>query len=336
MGLKTTKQKYLKRLGMGASLGLFLFAIHHAPPRPAVEKEQMEGVWMTHIGTALFHHTTLLDELLHHISKSGYDRVYFSVYGFRGTLYPTSQSSTNFLLLPPFSNPWRAAVKESRRQGLKPYAWFEFGLMLSPDDPIVKKHPDWLLKTAAGKTIADNNVWLNPANPEVQDYIFSHIDDILKEKDLAGIQLDDHWAVPRIFGNKSQALTNLTQKLHRHIQKKNPKLILSLSPNPYRFALDKYNQNWLAWVRQGIIDEVVLQVYRKSPGQVAATVQSSGIRSASRYVPVGIGLYAGWNGASFSTKALQAQVKTVQQQGYGYCVFTWEYIFLRHLVDFVQ
>jgi uncharacterized lipoprotein YddW (UPF0748 family) len=92
----------------------------------------------------------------------------------------------------------------------------------------------------------------------------------------------------------------------------------------------------LAWVRQGIIDEVVLQVYRKSPGQVAATVQSSGIRSASRYVPVGIGLYAGWNGASFSTKALQAQVKTVQQQGYGYCVFTWEYIFLRHLVDFVQ
>ncbi len=334
--IKFTKRSYFKSLGIGASLVLLLLATHRAPSRSAIPREKMQALWLTHIGTALLHHTTLLDETLNHFSRSGYDRIYFSVYGFRGTLYPTSQTSTNWLLLPPFTNPWKAAVRESRRQGLKPYAWFEFGLMLPSDDPIVKRHPDWILKTANGKTIIDNNVWLDPANPEVQAYILSHVDDILKEKDLEGIQLDDHWAVPRVFGDKSQALTNLTRKLYGHIKAENPKLILSLSPNPYRFAVDKYNQNWLAWVRQGIIDEIVLQVYRKTPADVAATVNSSGIRTASRYVPVGIGLYAGWNGASFSPKALQEQVKTVQKQGYGYSLFCWEYVLLRQIVDFIQ
>ncbi|MEB3309654.1 MAG: family 10 glycosylhydrolase [Snowella sp.] len=331
---KTTK--YLKGFGMGVSLVLFLLATHRAPSRPAISKEKMQAVWLTHIGTALLHHSTVLDETLHHFSRSGYDRVYFSVYGFRGTLYPTSKTATNWLLLPPFTNPWRAAVRESRRQGLKPYAWFEFGLMLPPDDPIVKRHPHWILKTTDGKTIVDNNVWLDPANPAVQEYILSHMDDILKEKDLEGIQLDDHWAVPRAFGNRSQAVTNLTRKLYEHIKAKNPQLILSISPNPHSFALQKYNQNWLAWVRQGIADEIVLQVYRKTPADVAATVNSSGIRTASRYVPVGIGLYAGWNGAPFTSKALQDQIKTVQRQGFGYSLFCWEYVLLRQIAGFIQ
>ncbi len=90
--------------------------------------------------------------------------------------------------------------------------------MLSPKDPIAKKHPDWLLKTPAGKTVVETNVWLDPANPQVQAYLLGNMEDILKEKDLAGIQLDDHWAVPRVFGNKSQALTNLTRKLHDHVK----------------------------------------------------------------------------------------------------------------------
>jgi uncharacterized lipoprotein YddW (UPF0748 family) len=82
---------------------------------------------------------------------------------------------------------------------LKPYAWFEYGLMLSPKDPIAKKHPDWLLKTPTGKTVVERNVWLNPANPQVQAYLLGNMEDILKEKDLAGIQLDDHWAVSACF-----------------------------------------------------------------------------------------------------------------------------------------
>ncbi|MFN5969450.1 MAG: glycoside hydrolase family 10 protein [Microcystis sp.] len=326
--------KYLKRLGIVAGVAFLLLVTHRAAPRKAVENEQMKGVWLTNIGTILLHHTTSLDEVLNHLSRSGYDRVYFSVYGLRGTLYPTSQRPTNWLFVPPLSNPWRAAVKESLRQGLKPFAWFEYGLMLSPKDPIAKKHPDWLLKTPAGKTVVETNVWLDPANPQVQAYLLGNMEDILKEKDLAGIQLDDHWAVPRVFGNKSQALTNLTRKLHDHVKAINPKLVVSLSPNPHSFAVNKYNQNWLAWVRQGIVDEVVLQIYRKTPNQVAASLSGSGLATASRYVPVGVGLYAGWN-PDFSLKGLQAQVRTVEQQGYGYSLFCWEFVVMRYLFNHI-
>ncbi len=114
--------KYLKRFGIFAGVAFLLLVTHRAAPRKAVENEQMKGVWLTNIGTILLR--------------------------FGGTLYPTSQRPTNWLFVPPLINPWRAAVKESLRQGLKPYAWFEYGLMLSPKDPIAKKHPDWLLKTA--------------------------------------------------------------------------------------------------------------------------------------------------------------------------------------------
>ena len=88
--------------------------------------------------------------------------------GIKGTLYPTSHSSTHFLLRPPLTNPLKAAVQESRRQGLKPYAWFEYGMMLNPKNPIAEKHPDWLLKTVEGETVEDGNVWLDPTHPEVQ------------------------------------------------------------------------------------------------------------------------------------------------------------------------
>ena len=157
--------KYLKWLGISAGVIFLLLVTHHAAPRKAVESKQMKGVWLTNIGTMLLHHSTSLDEALNHLSRSGYDRVYFSVYGFGGTLYPTAQRPTNLFFVPPLMNPWKAAVKESRRQGLKPYAWFEYGLMLSPNDPIAKKHPDWLLRTAEGKTVVETNVWLDPANP---------------------------------------------------------------------------------------------------------------------------------------------------------------------------
>lgn len=334
--MKRIIKKSLKWLGIAVGVGLLLVATHHASPRSPMVKEKMAGIWLTHAATALLHHTTFLDETLHELSRLGYDRVYFSVYSLGGTLYPTSSdNSTFFLLRPPLTNPLKAAVQESRRQGLKPYAWFEFGLMLVPNDTIAQKHPDWLLKTAQGKTIENETVWLNPANREVQEYILGQIDDILRVKGLAGIQFDDHWAVPQVFGsdNQRQALTELTAKVYDGIKKQFPQVLLSISPNPYHFALSKYNQDWLKWVTQGIVDEVVLQVYRPTPEAMIASLSQSGIDIASKYVPVGVGVSATPNVVPFTLETVQQQVEAVKQQGYGYAVFSGEYLVLRRLAE---
>ena len=334
--MKRIIKKFLRWLSIVIGVCLLLVVTHHASPRSPVVKDKMQGIWLTNVATAFLHHTTYLDEILHQLSISGYDRVYFSVYGFKGTLYPTTHSSTCFLLRPPLTNPLKAAVQESRRQGLKPYAWFEYGLMLYPKNAIVKKHPDWLLKTREGETVEDGNVWLDPTHREVQEYILGHIDDILKIKGLAGIQLDDHWAVPKAFGsiNQRQALSSLTQKVYNHIKAKNPQLVVSISPNPYHFAVSKYNQDWLWWVKQKIVDEVVLQIYRPTPEAVVASLSNSGIHTASYYVPVGVGISATWNVVPFSLNTVQKQVVAVKQQGYGYSIFSWEYLVLRRLAQF--
>jgi uncharacterized lipoprotein YddW (UPF0748 family) len=211
--------------------------------------------------------------------------------------------------------------------------------MLPQYDPVVKKNPDWILTMADGKQVIENHgipmVWLDPSHPEVQAYILGHVDDILKEKALAGIQLDDHWAVPKQFGDRRRALTELTRQVHQHIKAKNPDLVLSLSPNSYQFARTQYNQDWLFWVKQGIVDEVVVQVYRATPAEVQQAVAASGIHHASRYVPVGVGLFTGFKAKPFTIQPIQEQIKTVNNQGLGYVLFCWEYLPLRHIFPYV-
>ncbi len=324
--------KLLKWPTLFVGILLLLAACHRSPSRTATEQKNMRGVWLTDVGTMGLTYTTLLDETLHHISKSGYDRVYFSVYGLRGQLYSTRQRG-ELIPKPPLINPLASMARESRRQGLKPYVWFEYGLMLPAYDPVVKKNPDWVLTMANGEQVIENHgiamVWLDPSHPGVEAYILGHIDDILKEESLAGIQLDDHWAVPRQFGDYRRSLTALTTKVHKHIKAKNPKLELSLSPNPYQFSLNQYNQDWLGWVRQGIVDEVVVQVYWDTPGQVQQAVANSGIHTASRYVPVGVGLYTGLKIKPFNLTAIQNQVKAVESQNLGHSLFVWEFLVLR-------
>jgi uncharacterized lipoprotein YddW (UPF0748 family) len=324
--------KFAKWPALLVGIVLMLGACHRAPSRTANSPKHMRGIWFTDVGTMALTYTTLLDESLHHISKSGYDRVYFSVYGLRGQLYSTKQRRETIPKLP-LINPMASMARESRRQGLKPYAWFEYGLMLPQYDPVAKNNPDWLLTMANGEQVIENHgmpmVWLDPAHPGVQAYILGHIDDILQEQSLAGIQLDDHWAVPRQFGDRQQDLTALTAKVSERIKTKNPALELSLSPNPYQFSRNEYNQDWLSWVRQGIIDEVVVQVYRSTPAEVQQTVANSGIHTASRYVPVGIGLYTGIKAKPFNLQAIKNQIQAVEDQNLGHSLFVWEFLVLR-------
>ncbi|PSF37435.1 hypothetical protein C7H19_09695 [Aphanothece hegewaldii CCALA 016] len=336
MLFKSNTQKFKLSLVTLFVVIVTYFLLKPAPSiqRTAKEFKTIRGVWLTDIGTAFLHHTTLLDNVLNHLSRSGYNRIYVNVYGDWGTLYPSHRKvrntgMTSLFLSPPLTNPLKYVAKEGKRQGLKVYAWLEYGLILSPNSQIAKSHPDWLLKTPDGKTVIDHFVWLDPSHPEVQDYILSMVEEIIKY-DLEGIQFDDHWAIPVQFGYHQQSLTNLTQKVYQLIQEKNPKLIFSLSPNPYAFSVNRYNQNWIKWINKGYIDEVVVQVYRKTPTQVQQSINTSGVAEASRFVPVAIGVFAPWD---TTEKEIKEQIKVVNESGYGFSVFCWERRFISSLLE---
>ncbi|MGK7932065.1 MAG: glycoside hydrolase family 10 protein [Microcystaceae cyanobacterium] len=297
-----------------------------APPHQPQDSSTIRGVWLTHVGNAFYAYTGQLDNVFHQLSRLNFNRVYISVYN-DGVTYPTNVSFQNHLVSLSFINPLNRAIKEGERQGLKIYGWYEYGLMLNPHDAIAKKHPDWLLEK--GK-IVNNFVWLNPDLPEVQDYFVKLFREVAYlYPDLAGIQLDDHWGIPKELGYYADSLTQLTEKVAQTIKKIHPNWIISLSPNYPRFSYKYYSQDWLKWVHQGYIDEVVVQIYRNKAEQVQVTLSHSGLKEASHYVPVAAGVFAGFiQEQSRQLKSLsevKKQIETIQKSGYGYSLFTYEY-----------
>ncbi len=301
--------------------------ITEAPTNKPQDSAIIRGVWITHVGNAFYCYTGQLDNVFHQLSSLNFNTVYLSVYN-DGVTYPSKVSHRNQETNLPLVNTLNSAIHQGKRQGLKIHGWFEYGLMLHANDSLAKQHPEWLLGN--GKQV-NGFVWLNPANPEVEKYfvkLFTEFAYLYYKLD--GIQLDDHWSVPTQFGNYSTSLTKLTAKISQTVKKINPNWVISLSPNPPHFAYHKYSQDWLTWVRQGYIDEVVVQVYRPTIKEVKATLLHSGLQEASKYVPVAVGIFAGFNGRGFEIKSLSEvakQVETVVNQGYGYSLFTYEYTF---------
>ena len=301
--------------------------ITEAPPHQPQTNPEIRGVWMTHVGNAFYAATGQLDDVFHQLSRLNFNRVYVSVYN-DGVTYPSKIIYRNRETNIPLLNFLNNAIHQGRRQGLKIYAWFEYGLMLHDNDPIAQAHPDWLLNDGQ---VVDGFVWLNPENPNVEQHFVSlFVEFASLYQKLDGIQLDDHWAVPTVFGNYATALTQLTEKITTAVKEINPDWIISLSPNPPDFAYNRYSQDWLNWVDNGYFDEVIVQVYRPTVQAVETTLVHSGLQEASHHVPVGVGVYAGYREEGLDITPLgevAQQAAFVLNQGYGYSLFTYEYVF---------
>lgn len=80
----------------------------------------------------------------------------------------------------------------------------DFGLwvepeMVNPDSKLYREHPDWVLNfTGRPRTEGRNQLVLNLARPEVRDYIFSVLDKLLRENDIAFLKWDynRNWSEP--------------------------------------------------------------------------------------------------------------------------------------------
>ena len=309
---------------MGIIVCLVLSRLTLAPTNIPAKSLSIKGIWLSHVGNAWLTYTTQLDNAFHQLSRLNYNRVYVGVYN-GGTAYPSKYAPRNYISALPFVNPLKTAIKQGKRQGLKVYAWYEHGMMTFPHARLVRQHPDWILATDNNEKFIDQHWWLDPANPEVQEYFINLFMEVaLSYPNLYGIQLDDHWGIPIQFGDKSAAMTQLTRKVVTAIKEKKPNLVISLSPNPLGFSRKKYGQDWLAWINEGLIDELIMQLYRPTSADVALAMDNSILPQISRSVDVGVGIYAG---GLFEQKALaeiQQQISIVKQYGYGYVIFPWK------------
>ena len=303
---------------------IFISRLTLAPTNMPAESPLIKGIWLSHVGNAWLTYTTQIDNAFYQLSRLNYNRVYVGVYN-DGTAYPSKYAPRNYIVALPFTNPLKTVIKQGKRQGLKIYAWYEHGMMTFPWAKLAKQHPDWILATDNNEKLIDKHWWLDPDNLEVQEYFVNLLTEVvLSYPDLYGIQLDDHWGIPIQFGDKSAAMTQLTRKVVAAIREIRPNLVISLSPNPLGFSRKKYGQDWLAWINEGSIDELVMQLYRPTSADVALAMDNSILPQVNQSIDVGVGIYAG---GLFGQKALaeiQQQISIVEQYGYGYAIFPWK------------
>lgn len=210
-----------------------------------------------------------------------------------------------------------------------------------------------------------NIAWLNPMHPEVRQFITDLMVDVVKRYPVDGIQLDDHFSLPVAMGYdpysvklyqdshggvlppddpnapgwvawRAHAITTLLSDITQAVKQVRPEVIVSVSPNPPRFAYRKYLQDWLQWVKTGIVDEVVVQLYRNDLNIFEQDLYNSGFYNLRNQVPIAIGLYTGPLNTAKDFNRTVDEITAVQQAGYrGVAFFSWETTFwvMKHASD---
>lgn len=204
------------------------------------------------------------------------------------------------------------------------------------------------------KPIARQQIWLNPLHPQVQEFIKGIILEVVNNYDVQGIQLDDHFGMPVKLGYdaftiklyqqehqgklppsdpfdsewmrwRSDKMTSFMQEIVAAVKAVQPTAIISLSPNSQAFAYKYYLQDWETWVKRGLVDELVLQVYRNTKNKFLTELKQSAVQNARRKIPVSVGILTGTWGNPVDIQRIKEQVKVAREQNFdGVSFFYWE------------
>jgi len=165
-------------------------------------------------------------------------------------------------------------------------------------------------------------VWLNPFHPEVEQFMTALIAEMVSRYDLDGIQFDDHLGLPVELGYdpftvalyqqehqnqsppvdyrdpdwvrwRAEKLTAVMTRLVHTVKALKPHCLISLSPNPYDFAYQEYLQDWQTWIDKGLIDELIIQVYRGTLDSFNQELGRTSVQLAREKTTVGIGILTG-------------------------------------------
>ena len=200
----------------------------------------------------------------------------------------------------------------------------------------------------------DRIAWLNPMHPGVQGLLLAMVEEVITQYDVDGIQFDDHFALPVEFGYdpytialyqaehsgqsppdnpadvdwirwRAGKLSKFVEILHARVKDKCPTCQLSLSPNPAKFAYRFYLQDWRLWVREGWIDDLVVQLYRDDMAQFDNELNKRALREASDRIPVSIGILTGTWQKPISFEQIRQQVEHSREHPFaGIAFFYWD------------
>jgi uncharacterized lipoprotein YddW (UPF0748 family) len=334
------------------------------PTTPVIPTSEIRGVWLTNIDSDVLFSPSRLRRAIERLHQLNLNTLYPTVWNWGYTLYPSAvaRGTIGRSLDPEPGLRGRDMLKEiidqGHQKGMTVIPWFEFGFMAPADSELAKRYPNWILQRSDGTQIwkegRHDRVWLNPFNPEVQQFIEDLIIEIVTKYDVDGIQFDDHFGFPSELGYdpftvalyqqehggqsppvdfkdpewirwRADKITAYMQRVYRGIKARKPNVLVSISPNPQKFSYEAYLADWETWDRQGLMDELILQVYRDDINRFIGELEQPEVQTAKQRIPVGIGIMTGVKPRFVQIPQIQAQVQTVRDRNFaGVSFFFYE------------
>ncbi len=341
----------------------FAIAVLTAQPTAAniPSNQEIRAVWLTTNDTEVLLDQPKLEAAMTQLAQLNFNTVYPVVWNAGYVMYPSIVAQR--AEIQPFvrrgyqgQDMLKDVIEKAHQRGILAIPWFEFGFMAPPMSELTINHPDWFThKQDGGETsisAAGEVMWMNPFKPEVQRFISDLVMEVVNLYDVDGIQFDDHLSLPTEFGYdtytsdlyfaetgkrppadphnpewvswRANKLTAFVTQLQQQIKARKPHLIFSISPNPYDVAYTNFLQDWLTWVRLGIVDELLVQVYRNNLGSFTEQISRESIQEARQYTSVGVGILTGLRNMPVSMDLIQAKVRAARYYGLGVAFFYYE------------
>lgn len=325
---------------------------------------ELRGVWLTNIDSNVLFERDRLKNALQRLNELNFNTVYPVVWNWGYTLYPSRVAARVIgRSLDPEPglqgrDMLKEVVTEGHQKGLKVIPWFEFGFMAPADSLLAKNRPQWLTSRSDGTKIVKEGtherVWLNPFNPEVQKFIQDLVVEIVRNYDIDGIQFDDHFGLPSELGydpytvalykkeHRGQApskdpknpewvrwrankITDFMKRTFTAIKASKKNCIVSVAPNPQRFSYEYYLADWQRWERMGIVEDLVLQIYRDDLKVFTQELEYPEVKAARSHIPVSIGILSGLKNRSVTIEQIKTQVQAARDRNFaGVSFFFYE------------
>lgn len=351
---------------------LLLLALHMFISGFSQLKRNVRGVWLTtyyNIDWPQKNLTTQqqqasLLKILDTLYSVGINTIYFQVRSQCDAMYnsnidPWSADLTGKqgVAPNPYWDPLEFIIKECHKKNIELHAWINpyratsNSLPVSPQHVSVK-HPEWLLKTGT----------LNPALPEVRNYINEVVADIVKRYDVDGIHFDDYFYPEGAFnddeyfakfkgGFSSKAdwrrnnVDLLIKQISESISRLKPWVKFGISPTGiYQNSKDpligsdtrgkqhfsELFSDTKKWLREGWIDYLEPQLYWhfNQPGSefhLLTKWWNNNSFNRDMYIGLGAykaGIYDGWKNASEIPKQIRFALSSEMKNIKGVSIFS--------------
>lgn len=332
-----------------------------SPAKAQAQPEELRGVWLTANDMPVLRDRGRMQAAVDQLAELGFNRLYPVVWNGGFAYYPSRVSEARQLQDFTFrglqgQDILAELIGAGRNRGLKVIPWFEFGFMAPPESPLAQRHRSWLTQTREGGltsiSAAGRVVWLNPFRPEVQQLITDLVLEVVNDWGADGIQFDDHMSLPREFGYdpftialyrkdtgkdppanpedpawvkwRADRITAFLERLARAVRAARPGALISISPNYYDFAYKLQLQDWRQWVRRGIADELLVQIYRPDLESYQPHLSRPEVQEARQRIPTAIAVMSGQRNRPTPLALMAQKVAANRAQGLGVAFFYFE------------